>query len=75
MKFSADIKFFDKPDKAYRCLIAEKEVKTERSNFEVIKEKDHVLVKIKAKDASALRATFNSIMKLLNVYEKVKEIK
>ena len=74
MRFTADIRLYDQADEAYSCLKAEKEVKTERSSFEVAKEDDHVLVRIQAKDAVALRSTFNSITKLLTVYENMKDI-
>jgi tRNA threonylcarbamoyladenosine modification (KEOPS) complex Pcc1 subunit len=46
--------------------------KKDRSGFDLKKEKDGLRFMIEAKDSVALRATLNSITKLLTVYEKVK---
>ena len=45
-----------------------------RANFTIKQEKDYVLFEINAEDSVALRATLNSITKLLTTYEKIEEI-
>ena len=71
MKCSADIKVYDDLDKVYKCFKVEEE-KGNRSSLKVTKTKDHVLMKIEAKDETAMRAAFNSAMKGLTVYEKMR---
>ena len=46
-----------------------------RSSIKQSKIKDGCLIEIKAKDAVALRATADSVIQLLKVYEKVVELK
>ncbi len=49
--------------------------KWQRSSFTIKKEKKELIIEIHAQDAGALRATFNSITKLIAVYDKIKELK
>jgi len=59
----------------YRCLIAEKEnLKTARSECDIIKHQDHIEFKIVAEDATALRASLNSISRYLVIYDKIKKL-
>jgi len=74
MNYKAEIKAYGDADRLYKCFQPEIH-KGERSNFKLKKEKDCLVFEIGAKDAVALRATMNSIAKLLNVYEKLGEKK
>ncbi|MBL7051213.1 hypothetical protein ISS04_03565 [Candidatus Woesearchaeota archaeon] len=47
---------------------------TKRAVLELKKEKDYLKIKINALDAIALKAFTTSILKLLEVHEKVKEM-
>ena len=60
-------------DKVYRCFVPETDVKTERSSFTLKKQKECIVFDVSAKDAVALKATLNSISKLLTVFEKMKD--
>lgn len=72
MKISANLSVNDKnPENLYRIFQPEIS-KKDRSGFNVIKDKDCVRFEVEAEDSVALRATLNSITKLLTVYEKAK---
>jgi len=71
MKLSAAIKVYGDPKEISACFEPELADK-KRSNFKIIKKENYVLFDIDAEDSVALRATFNSITKLLTVYEKIK---
>ena len=59
----------------HQALLAEIAEHTwERSAFTLKKEKQLVIIEITAADATALRATFNSITKLLAVHEKIQKV-
>ncbi|MBU1204294.1 MAG: hypothetical protein KKA61_04210 [Nanoarchaeota archaeon] len=76
MIYSAKIRVYKNPDIIYKCFISEsKSLKTDRSDYIIKKNKDYVEFDIKAKDSVALRATLNSITKLLTVYEKIEGLK
>jgi tRNA threonylcarbamoyladenosine modification (KEOPS) complex Pcc1 subunit len=76
MIYSAKIRVCKNPAIIYKCFISEsKSLKTDRSNYTIKKYKDYVEFDIKAKDSIALRATLNSITKLLTVYEKIEKLK
>ena len=76
MIYSAKIRVYKNPAIIYKCFISEsKSLKTDRSNYTIKKYKDYVEFDIKAKDSVALRATLNSITKLLTVYEKIEKLK
>jgi len=47
----------------------------ERSSLTITEEKGRISLKVKAKDATALRASLNSILKLLVVHEKMEGIR
>lgn len=72
MKYSATIEVTGDADKIYKCFMAENQLKDTRSTFKIKKQGDKLNFIITAKDSVALRATLNSIAKLLTVYEKVK---
>jgi len=74
MNLKSQIKVFGDPKIIYECFQVEQK-EQDRSKFEIKKEKDGVLFLVEAKDSIALRATLNSITKLLTVYEKIKGIK
>jgi tRNA threonylcarbamoyladenosine modification (KEOPS) complex Pcc1 subunit len=72
MSISAEITFCDKDaDRLFRTFQPEI-AKKDRSGFELKKEKDCVKFIVEAKDSVALRATLNSITKLITVYEKAR---
>lgn len=74
MKILANITVYDKnPDKILKVFQPEIS-KGKRSGFEIVKEKDNIEFLIESKDSVALRATLNSITKLLTVYEKVEGV-
>lgn len=74
MNLRAEIKVFDNIENVYRCFEPEEPKKQDRSFINIKKEKDHVLFSIEAKDITALRASLNSITKLLEVQYKVEEL-
>ncbi len=77
MNFKAEIKVYEDIDRLYELFYPEMEDernKHDRSSFKMSKRKDHLLFVIEAKDAVALRATFNSLTKLLTVKEKIEKI-
>jgi tRNA threonylcarbamoyladenosine modification (KEOPS) complex Pcc1 subunit len=51
-----------------------KHSKNSRSKYSVIKKDDLIIFNIKAKDAVALRATLNTITRLLSIFEKMRGI-
>ncbi|MEA3430508.1 MAG: KEOPS complex subunit Pcc1 [Nanoarchaeota archaeon] len=71
MKYEAVVKVVGSVDLVYKAFIVEKG-KFSRSEFDVVQEGDEVHFVVKAQDPAALRATLNSITKLLSVYEKAK---
>ncbi|MBW2977363.1 hypothetical protein KY331_00815 [Candidatus Woesearchaeota archaeon] len=74
MKLKAEIKAFGDPEVIYECFQSEQK-EQDRSRFKIKKEKEGVLFLVDADDSIALRATLNSITKLLTVYEKTGSIK
>jgi tRNA threonylcarbamoyladenosine modification (KEOPS) complex Pcc1 subunit len=70
MRLNAQIKAFGSPEEIYGCFQPEQK-EQDRSRFRIKKEKDGVLFLIESNDSIALRATLNSITKLLTVYEKL----
>ena len=52
----------------------EKVFKNQRAGYEVIKEKNKLVFKVKARDSTALKAVLNSITKLISVYEKAERV-
>lgn len=77
MKIECAIVFKD-PKGQLAILLAEqvnelKSIKRSKTDFENIKSQTRITVS--AQDSTALRAAFNSITKLITVYEKSKEIR
>ena len=76
MSYSAEIRVYKNPNMIYKCFYSEsKTLKADRSNYTIKKHKDYVEFNIDAKDSVALRATVNSIIKMLTVYEKINKLK
>jgi len=73
MKLIAYIKAYGNAKDIAACFNPERQGK-QRSNFTITENKDHILFNIQAEDATALRATLNTITKLLTIYEKVEKI-
>ena len=74
MKYTAVITITEDVEQVYKCLLTEIN-EWERSLF-TIKRDDEVLeLHVKAKDATAFRATMNSLTQLLAVYEKMKGVR
>ena len=59
--------------KLYRCVKSEQK-DMPRSSLKIKKQKDNVVFEMSADDATALRATLNTVLKLLIVYEKSSKI-
>jgi len=75
MKYSSTIEIEGDIDHLHQCLLAEDaSPKADRSTCNMKKTKNHLIFTITATDAVALRASANSIMKLLSVYEKAEKI-
>ena len=73
MKYETEIKVYGDVEKIAKVFKPEIN-KKDRAEFKIKKQKDHVLFEISAKDSVALRATLNSITKLLTVYEKIEKL-
>ena len=73
MKLSATIILIEDIDKIYESLLPE-EKKIKRSEIKLTKDTDKLTITINADDAVALRASVNSVLKLLTIYEKMKTI-
>jgi tRNA threonylcarbamoyladenosine modification (KEOPS) complex Pcc1 subunit len=75
MKYRSSIVVAGDADKILECFKADDHAhKTDRSSYTISKEDDAVIFSIVADDSVALRATLNSITKLLTVFDKVKEL-
>ena len=75
MIYNAEIEVKEDPEVLERVFSAEKFKKEERSRFTIKKEKSKLIFFVEANDSVALRATLNSITKLLKIYEDLKSIK
>jgi len=73
MNYELEFKAFGDSKALFECFKPEI-LKRDRATVDLKEKKDHLLFEIKAKDPIALRATMNSISKLLAVYEKMKKI-
>ena len=70
MKYEAVIKVKDDAEVVYKAFMSE-QGDFGRSSWTVEKKDDGVEFRVRAQDSVALRATLNSITKLLTVNEKV----
>lgn len=73
MTITAKITVDKNADEIYNCLLPEAQ-KVKRSELALKKEDGKVIITIEAEDATALRASFTSALKLLTVIEKVRDI-
>ena len=73
MKYQAEIIVFDGGDTLYKSLLTER-LDSKRSETTIKKDKKDVVFSIKASDSVALRATLNSITKLLDAYENISKV-
>ena len=72
MRFKAKIEIEEKGP-LYKSLVPELiDSKNERSKVDIKKTSEGVNIRVKAMDIIALKARVNSIIKLVEVYEKVK---
>lgn len=71
MKYTAKLYAQGDPEKMFECIKPE-QMSYERSGFTIKKVKDGLEFDIKSKDATALRATLNTISQLLIIFEKGK---
>tara|TARA_Y100000310_G_C20273399_1_gene619117 strand:+ start:342 stop:566 length:225 start_codon:yes stop_codon:yes gene_type:complete len=72
MRFKAKIEIEDKGP-LYKCLVPElQDAENKRSKVDIKKTSEGVDVRVKAMDVVALKARVNSVIKLVEVYEKVK---
>jgi len=74
MNYSARIDVVGDQKSLLECFAPEG-IKKERSSYALKKTKKGILFDIRAKDATALRATVNMITQLLAVYEKMQKVK
>lgn len=74
MNYSAQIKVGGNKKSLLECFAPEG-MQKERSNYKLKTSKDGIVFDIKAKDATAFRATVSMITQLLAVYEKIGKIK
>ena len=72
MDYSVKITLKKDIDNLYKCFLPEID-KTKRANIDIKKTNDRITIKVEASDAIALKARLNGIIKLLSVYERVKE--
>ncbi len=73
MRYKAAIEVFGEEDLVYRCFEPEiKSMKKGRASYEIKKKKGSTEFMLDAEDSVALRATLNSITKMLEVLEKTK---
>jgi len=73
MNYSARIDVIGNQKSLLECFAPEG-IKKERSEYIIKKIKKGISFGIKARDATALRATVNTITQLLAVYEKMEKI-
>lgn len=74
MRYKSTIKAYIDKKKLIECFKAEEQREENRSSLDIQEKEDHILFKITAKDATALRATLTNITKLLSVFEKAKDL-
>ena len=74
MKYETELKVYGDTKKILDCFKPETN-KQDRSSFDIKQGDGYLIFNIQAEDSVALRATLNSITKLLTVYEKMEEIK
>lgn len=74
MKYETELKVYGDTKKILDCFKPE-ESNHDRSSFEIKEGEGYLIFNIKAEDSVALRATLNSITKLLTVYEKIEGLK
>jgi tRNA threonylcarbamoyladenosine modification (KEOPS) complex Pcc1 subunit len=60
-------------EELYDCLQIEK-INRDRSTLDIQKEPKQLSITITAKDATALRATFDGLIKLIITFEKMRDI-
>lgn len=60
-------------EELYQCVKSEQK-EMPRSSLKIKKKENKVIFDVEAQDAAALRATLNTVMKLLIVYEKTGNI-
>lgn len=73
MNYSAEITIDENIDELFDCLKIEN-INRERSDLKIKKTKEKLFLNITAKDATALRATFDGIIKLIITFEKMKSV-
>jgi len=75
MKLGAEISVKEDTDNLKELFAAEEKIfKNQRAGYKVIKSKDKIVFKVRAKDSTALRAVLNSIIKLISIYEDAKRV-
>jgi len=69
------LNIYDSPKDLAKCFSPElRSMKHDRSTFRLEEHEDHVTFHVEAKDATAFRATLNSISKLITVYERMQSV-
>lgn len=71
MSYEAVIRVHKDPDLIIKCFGPEQKSIRDRSQYTIRKDKNSVEFNIKAKDVVALKTVLNSIIKMIEVIEKV----
>lgn len=71
MSYEAVIKVHKEPNLILKCFEPQQKEIRDRSQYTIKKNKNSVEFKIKARDIVALKTVLNSIIKMLEVIEKV----
>jgi tRNA threonylcarbamoyladenosine modification (KEOPS) complex Pcc1 subunit len=66
---------FKNSEKFFKSILPELEDKFKRSNITISKNKTQLKIEIRASDKSAARATLNTIMKPLILFNELEELK
>jgi tRNA threonylcarbamoyladenosine modification (KEOPS) complex Pcc1 subunit len=75
MKLSAEIIVKEDIHNIQKLFEAEEKVfANQRAGYELVRTKQGLVFKVNAEDSTALKAVLNSIVKLLTVYEKTKQV-
>lgn len=72
-KFTASLRVDKDPDEVMKALKPDF-MHTRRSSITAEKKQDYVLFHVKAEDITALKAAFLSLIKMLQVQEKINEM-
>jgi tRNA threonylcarbamoyladenosine modification (KEOPS) complex Pcc1 subunit len=73
-QYKVDFQITEDADELFDCLKIE-DKKRDRSTLDITKEGKVLKISMSASDATALRASFDGLIKLIITYEKMKGVK